>query len=81
MVPCDPVSYLNSQYGENWIKPEKRRYNINNINWAKPIEWSDDVIPFVLRYYDEKGKVKINKTLDEINEFIPNKELKLQRLF
>ena len=68
LVPCDPVGYLNHQYGPMslWSVPEPANYTWFNIH--KYSEWSDDDWPFVVRFYDRYGYVERTRTINHLNK-------------
>ena len=69
MVPCDPVSYLNTQYGkEKWIVPMRSHYQVPNTDWGQGRERSELELKYSFRYYDENGNVEIQRSLKAINE-------------
>lgn len=69
MVPCDPVSYLNTQYGkEKWIVPMQSHYQVPNTDWGQGRERSELELKYSFRYYDENGNVEIQRSLKAINE-------------
>ena len=73
MVPCDPVTYLNLEYGpNNWQSPD-RNFGARWKNLFENGRWSDSEWPNVLRAYDFKGKLMYNYTLKVINEHISPK--------
>jgi hypothetical protein len=65
MVPCDPVTYLNTEYG-SWSSTR---------TWKSPGEvyignLSRQEIMYEVRHYDSDGLLLLNKTLDYINEIL-----------
>lgn len=77
LVPCDPVGYLNFEYGkeENWIKPKKSNYTWSNLD-SKMTYWSREQWPYAIRFYDENGNVKKDFTIRYLNDFHPGLNLK-----
>ena len=67
LIPCDPVKYLDSEYGTSkWQTPVK------GPKWSNLIyqgEWSDSEWPKAVRYYYNNGTVKINETLKHLNRY------------
>ena len=70
LVPCDPVAYLNAEYGVNeWHTPKKSsEYFWKNIQ--KNGEWSTSEWPKVIRIYNRRGRIDKNETLMEINKYL-----------
>jgi hypothetical protein len=69
MIPCDPVGYLNNEYGaKNWEKPEPIKYKWTSLHYKDT--WSDEDWPNVVRYYDKNGKVLESKILNYINKHL-----------
>lgn len=68
MVPCDPVSYLNKEYGtqQRWSVPQATNYTWSNVNHWK--SWSDAEWPHVIKYYDKEGKIIDTKILQYLNK-------------
>ena len=68
MVPCDPVGYLDLEYGaKKWQIPDDKF----GTKWTNVIEndqWPESVYPYVLRYYGFDGRLKKQLTLKKINE-------------
>lgn len=70
MVPCDPVRYLNYEYGkmENWATPKPKNYRWTNLDsnfslWSLDFEW-----PRAIRHFNRNGKVNVNSTLKYLNK-------------
>ena len=68
MIPCNPISYLDTTYGPNdWSKPEELKYNWNNLD-ANFSYWNDTEWPRVYRQYNLwSGLLEKNETLNYIN--------------
>lgn len=68
MIPCDPVEYLNKEYGkkERWITPQSSNYTWSNVNHWK--SWSDEEWPHVIKYYDKAGVLIKSKVLSYLNK-------------
>ena len=76
MIPCNPVEYLNNEYGvNNWAMPKAKNYSWKNVFYYK--NWTDDEWPHAVRYYDKKGKLIKKKTLNYLNEHL---QVKLESL-
>ena len=76
LVPCDPVGYLNKEYGKlRWYEPKPTNYTWNNLvysgNWSD-LEWKN-----VLKYYYSNGSLNEYYTLAMINSQLNNKIKKL----
>lgn len=67
MVPCDPVHYLDRDYGPvRWQTPQSVNYTWSNVRfWEK---WSDSLWPHTIKYYDRNGKLIKKKILDYVNK-------------
>ena len=77
MAPCDPVGFLNREYGsmEIWAKPEAKNYtwltlDTNFTLWDVEYEW-----PRAFRYYLNNGSVDVVSTLSYLNEHAKNLNL------
>ena len=69
MVPCDPVKYLDNEYGvNNWATPLSKNYQWKNVVYFK--NWTNSEWPHAVRYYDKEGKLIEKKTLDYINQHL-----------
>ena len=69
MIPCDPVTYLNNEYGiDNWATPMSKNYQWKNVKYFK--NWTDSEWPHAVRYYDKKGQLIQKKTLNYLNEHL-----------
>lgn len=69
MVPCDPVNYLNNEYGkDNWATPMSKNYQWRNVVYFK--NWTDTEWPYAVRYYDREGNLLGKKTLDYLNQHL-----------
>ena len=69
MVPCDPVKYLNVQYGKDkWDVPLVSNYAVPNTDWGTGRVRSEIELKYSFRYYDENGNVEVNRSLNAINE-------------
>ena len=74
MIPCDPIGYLNSEYGNiiNWMKPKEKDYSWNNIEEVE-YTWSDQDWTNAIKFYQKNGKLDRDKTLKYINEALKAK--------
>jgi hypothetical protein len=79
MVPCDPIGYLNNEYGngENWMKPKKSGYNWPNLDRIHGLDWSDTDWPYAIRFYNKNGQVDVSQTITFVNH---NSKLNLLKL-
>ena len=68
LVPCEPVGYLNHQYGPMslWSVPEPVNYTWFNIDRVG--DWSDNDWPYAIRYYDRYGYAQRARTIGKLNE-------------
>lgn len=68
MVPCDPVKYLDKEYGpKRWESPESKNYTWKNVVFWK--NWSDSDWPRSIKYYDKNGYLMKEKILEYVNKF------------
>ncbi len=69
MIPCDPVGYLNNEYGEpdKWQTPMKSNYTWSNLDRKNVENWTDTEWPYAIRFYKYNGEVDKNQTLRFIN--------------
>lgn len=68
MVPCDPVKYLDKEYGPKlWESPQSKNYTWTNVVFWK--NWSDSDWPRSIKYYDKNGNLLKNKILEYVNKF------------
>ena len=68
MVPCDPVKYLNREYGRDlWKSPESKNYTWTNVLFWK--NWTDSEWPHTIKYYDKNGDLIEPKILEYVNKF------------
>jgi hypothetical protein len=69
MVPCDPVSYLDKEYGRgNWHSPQSKNYTWTNVVYHS--NWTDTEWPYAVKYYDKFGKLIKPKILAYINKHL-----------
>lgn len=68
MVPCDPVKYLDKEYGpKNWHSPEAKNYTWSNVVfWSN---WTDTDWPKTIKYYDHNGGLLNDKIIEYVNKF------------
>jgi hypothetical protein len=66
MIPCDPVSYLDKEYGPGWKSPQSKNYTWSNVQYWK--NWSDIEWPRAVKYYDKNGALLRPKILAYINK-------------
>ena len=69
MIPCDPVSYLNFEYGgiNGWITPFSRNYSWKNMLFSG--KWSDSEWPYAFKFYYTDGSLNVKDTLNTINKY------------
>ncbi|RNA04974.1 hypothetical protein BpHYR1_047104, partial [Brachionus plicatilis] len=68
MVPCDPVKYLDREYGpRHWESPESKNYTWKNVVYSG--NWSDSDWPHSIKYYDKNGNLLKKKILEYVNKF------------
>lgn len=71
MVPCDPVKYLDFEYGpSNWLMPLVANYSWKNLYYKA--NWTDYEWPRVLKYYYNNGSINVKTSLRIINENLKN---------
>jgi len=75
LVPCDPVGYLNKNYGsfKKWSVPEAefKKYKWPNINYTGT--WSDEQYRKSVRIFESDGSVDQLETLNFWNEALDKK--------
>ena len=68
LVPCDPVKYLDNEYGKNkWQIPKSTNYSWTNL--VSNGNWSENEWPKVLKYYEKNGTINLKSTLKDINKY------------
>jgi hypothetical protein len=73
LVPCDPVKYLDNEYGKNqWQTPKSSHYTWSNL--VSMGNWSDNEWPKSIRYYEKNGSFNLKRTLKDVNKY-SNKNL------
>ena len=76
MVPCDPVDYLNQEYGIfNWISPERTEFSWPNLFSSG--NWSDYEWPKAYNIFFSNGTLNEKETLEYINYYSKYKLTKL----
>ncbi len=77
LVPCDPVEYLNLEYGEanNWIFPKSKNYTWSNLD-KQHTNWTDKEWPHAIKFYNINGFNKI-ETINFVNNYLKKKITKL----
>lgn len=67
-VPCDPVAYLNKEYGrpDRWKTPKEKNYTWSNVVFNS--KWTDEQWPHVIKFYDKSGNLLKKKTLEVVNK-------------
>ena len=78
LVPCDPIGYLNNEYGnfKNWIKPIIKGYKWTNLEQQNTL-WHNSDWPYAIKLIYPNGKLNYNETLNYINK---NSNLSLSKL-
>jgi hypothetical protein len=68
MVPCDPVKYLNAEYGneKRWKTPKASNYTWSNVVYNS--KWTDYEWPHAIKYYDRNGNLLKPKILKYLNQ-------------
>ena len=67
MVPCDPVSYLDMEYGREYWKTPNPHFETKWKNVKAVEKWNENEWPHVLKMYDVKGQLLGTTLLDIIN--------------
>ena len=68
MVPCDPASYLDMEYGrEYWTTPNVK-FGTKWKNLKPNGKWNENEWPHVLKMYDVRGQLREKLLLDKINK-------------
>jgi len=74
MVPCDPIGYLDNEYGPKmWQKPLTKKYNWNNLAFWE--YWSSSEWPNAVKFFNRHGKLLRKKIISYVKKY-PNKPLK-----
>jgi hypothetical protein len=69
MVPCDPIKYLNSEYGTfNWLTPISLNYKWSNLKFTR--KWNDNEWKRAYKYYNLDGSLNHKKTQKYINKHL-----------
>jgi hypothetical protein len=78
LVPCDPIDYLNNEYGsfDKWIIPISKDYKWSNLDTNYSL-WSDSHWPYAIKFFSTNGKLNNAGTLNFINK---NSNLNLSNL-
>ena len=72
MIPCDPVQYLDNEYGKfNWQKPLAKKYHWKNLKFEE--YWPNSKWSQAVKFYDQNGKLLWKKTMNYIKKFSSNK--------
>ena len=69
-VPCNPVSYIEQAYGHSWDVPTVSGFNWKNMNQKYFDKYPKKDWQYARRFYDEFGKLNVNKTIMHLNEFV-----------
>ncbi len=76
LIPCDPVQYLNYEYGgiKNWITPKKKNYKWSNLD-KQTWNWTEKEWVHAIKFYNKKIGFDKNQTLKFVNQYLkaPNK--------
>ena len=69
MIPCDPIKYLDIEYGpSNWLTPKSANYTWKNVIYSD--KWTNEEWKRVIRYYHSNGNLNLDKTLTVLNKQI-----------
>ncbi len=72
MIPCDPVSYLDQEYGPSkWYKPIVTNYEWKNIFFHST--WNSLSWPHAVKFYDRNGNLLIQKIKNYVNTYLKDK--------
>ena len=72
LVPCDPIKYLNKEYGpRNWETPKVKNYSWTNVVYMA--NWTDTEWARAIKYYDKNGELIKTKMLNYINSHLDAK--------
>jgi hypothetical protein len=68
LVPCNPMEYLNQEYGDlkNWIIPKSKGYKWSNVE-KKSSFWSEKEWLYAVKHFHSTGKLNYLSTLNFIN--------------
>ncbi len=61
IVPCDPISELNLNYGNDWLVAKPANYSFKSLE-RKWTNWTDYEWQRVLRYYNQNGTIDLFRT-------------------
>jgi hypothetical protein len=68
MIPCDPVGYLDNEYGPmTWQKPVAKKYYWNNLAFSE--YWSSSEWPKAVRFFDRHGKLLHRKIANYVKKY------------
>ena len=78
LVPCDPIGYLNNEYGnyDKWVIPISKNYKWSNLETNYTL-WSDSQWPYAIKFFRNNGKFNMEGSLNYINK---NSNLNLSNL-
>ena len=79
-MPCDPVTFLNNNYGSStlWMKPDTEGFK--NIDWKNYRIWRNHEWPNWMRHYSRNGKLQVARTLRDLNEHVKNGKPRVQNI-
>ena len=68
MVPCDPIKYLDNEYGaNNWQKPIVEKYYWKNLVFKE--YWKSDEWPKAVKFFDRRGRILRKKILNYVRKY------------
>lgn len=72
LIPCNPVQYLNAEYGPNgWKIPEKKNYKFYGTKFYERV--SDAEFLKTRKYYRYDGAIDNSTTFEELNSVLDKK--------
>lgn len=70
LIPCDPVDYLNKEYGNItfWSTPKKSNYTWTNLSKTHSL-WNKCDWPHAIRFYHKNGTIDKKYTIRYVNAY------------
>jgi hypothetical protein len=71
MIPCNPVDFLDMQYGvQGWHRPQTQGYEWKNKEFFRA--WTDEEWPHAYKYYSQADGFNVNETRNYLNQHVIN---------
>jgi len=74
LIPCNPLSYIEQAYGSSWNVPIQSEFYWKNMNQKYFDKYSKKDWQYARRFYNEFGKLNVNKTISYLNEINQDNE-------